>query len=462
MLNTLPVENILKQTLKKGGDYSELFLEQSRRTSILCDNKKLENVSVLTDLGAGLRLLSNHKTSYGFTNDLSSSELINLADRVGMAGSDNKHHGDLNLTRAHPHTLPTIALPPGTVPTQKKIDLVKQAEALAYSLSPEIVQVQIRYSDFERNVRIANSDGHDVLSPATLMVMTVNVTATDGKEFFKGYQAIGGYGGLELLSQEEIDQAVKQAVKRALLNKTARKADGGIMPVVISSDAGGTMVHEAVGHGLEADLACEGMSVYGGQLGKTVASSLVSIVDDPTLPQKRGFYLYDDEGAVATPTLLIKNGQLQNYMHNRLTAMKNNTTTNGHGRRQSYAHRPIVRMSNTYMLPGNDNPSEIISSVSSGLFVKMMGGGEVNTVSGDFVFEVTEGYRIENGKIGEPVRGATLTGNGPEVLKMIDKVGNDLGFAMGTCGKDGQGAPVTDAMPTVRIPQMVVGGMTAN
>jgi len=230
------------------------------------------------------------------------------------------------------------------------------------------------------------------------------------------------------------------------------------MPVVLSSEAGGTMIHEAVGHGLEADLAQQGLSVYSGRLGERIASEAVSVVDDATLPNRRGSLAFDDEGTPAQRTLLIERGVLKGYLYDRLTAMKDGTVSTGNGRRQSYRHRPIPRMTNTLILPGEEDPEAILSSTPAGLLVVRMGGGQVNTVNGDFVFEVSEGYRIENGRAGEPVRGATLTGNGPRVLEQIDRVGRDLGFAVGTCGKDGQAAPVSDAQPTIRIPELTVGG----
>jgi len=238
----------------------------------------------------------------------------------------------------------------------------------------------------------------------------------------------------------------------------ARKASGGKMPVVLSSEAGGTMIHEAVGHGLEADLAQQGLSVYSEKVGAKIASPLITVIDDATIPYKRGSFFFDDEGSLGQKTILVENGILKNYMYDRLSAMKDGCKSTGNGRRGSYHHRPIPRMTNTMIAPGKSSPDEIIKSLEKGLFVKKMGGGQVNTVNGDFVFEVTEGYLIEKGKIGEPVRGATLTGSGPEILKNIDMVGFDLGFGIGTCGKDAQGVPVSDAQPTLRIPEIVVGG----
>jgi TldD protein len=218
------------------------------------------------------------------------------------------------------------------------------------------------------------------------------------------------------------------------------------------------MIHEAVGHGLEADLTQQGLSVYSGKIGQKIASPLVTIIDDSTLPNKRGSFRFDDEGVVSQKTVLVEKGIMQGHMHSMLTARKEGTRSTGNGRRQSYKYRPIPRMTNTFIESGSDNPDRIVASVEKGFLVKKMGGGQVNTVTGEFVFEVSEGYLIEKGMRGDLVRGATLIGNGPEILESIDMVGDDMGFAIGTCGKDAQGAPVSDAMPTVRIPEMVVGG----
>ena len=218
------------------------------------------------------------------------------------------------------------------------------------------------------------------------------------------------------------------------------------------------MIHEAIGHGLEADLAQQGLSIYSRKLGQEVASRLVTVVDDSTLPNKRGSFRFDDEGIPSQRTVLVDKGILVGYLYDRLAAMRDSVKPTGNGRRESYRHRPIPRMTNTFLAPGESSPDDILRSTPNGLFVRKMGGGQVNTVTGDFVFDVQEGYLIENGKVGEAVRGATLTGNGQEVLRSIDMVASDLGFSIGTCGKDAQGVPVSDAMPTIRVKEMVVGG----
>lgn len=230
------------------------------------------------------------------------------------------------------------------------------------------------------------------------------------------------------------------------------------MPVVMAGEAGGTMVHEACGHGLEADLEQRGLSVYTGKKGQQVASELVTVVDDATLPNRYGSYRFDDEGVPSRKVTLIENGILTDYLYDHLTATKENRESNGHGRRESYQHKPLPRMGNTYIAPGKEDPEKIIKDYKTGLLVKKMGGGQVNTTTGDFVFDVAEGYLIKDGEVGPMVRGATLTGNGPEVLRMVERVGSDLGFTIGTCGKDGQGAPVSDAQPTMAIKELIVGG----
>ena len=248
------------------------------------------------------------------------------------------------------------------------------------------------------------------------------------------------------------------ASRRALLMLGAKHAPKGLMPVVISSSAGGTMMHEAVGHGLEADLAGQGLSVFKDKMGEQVASWIVTVVDDGTMEGMRGSFRYDDEGNPSQRTVLIENGILKAYLQSNITAKRMGMKPTGNGRRESYRNRPIPRMANTIVTKGNDDPEKLVASVSKGLFVRKMGGGQVNTINGDFVFEAQEAYLIENGKVGEPVRGATLIGNGPKVLMEIDMVGSDIGYGIGTCGKEGQGVPVSHGMPTIRIPSMTIGG----
>jgi TldD protein len=347
---------------------------------------------------------------------------------------------------------------PKGVSIGEKVSVVKRANDEARALDPHIRQVRVLYRDVSQILSIANSEGILVEGERTGTVFSVQVVSAKGDVVQTGYEAAGGTMGFELFDLHPPEEVAEAATKRSLLMLSARKAPMGKMAVVLSSEAGGTMIHEAIGHGLEADLAQQGLSVYSKKIGERVASSLITVVDDPTLPQKRGSYSFDDEGTPSQRTLLVEEGTLKRYLYDRLTALKEGVKSTGNGRRESYQHKPIPRMSNTLIAPGKTKSEEIIRSVEKGLFVKKMGGGQVNTVNGDFVFEVSEGYLIEKGGVGEPVRGAILTGNGPQVLKEIDMVGDDLGFGIGTCGKDGQGVPVADAQPTLRIPEIVVGG----
>lgn len=450
------VEKIL--SLARGqGIFADLYFERTFTTYIVLENNRLEKAVCGVDAGVGLRsIYGNFHTAYAYSNDPSYENLEALARE--LAKLTGKEKGEVTI--ADTKEVPPVAVkhPPFEKPLSQKVALVNEANQVARGVSPKVVQVQVIYQDVRKEITIVNSEGEWVSGERLYTLLAVQVVAREGEVIQTGYEPLGGCVGLEIFEKTPPETVALTAAKRALLMLTARKAPGGTMPVVLSSEAGGTMIHEAVGHGLEADLAAEGFSVYAGRIGEQVASSLITVIDDPTLLYQRGFYQFDDEGVFPEKTVLIENGVLKTFMYDRLSAMKAGVPSNGHGRRESYRFRPIPRMSNTYIAPGDTPPEAIIRSVEKGLFVKKMGGGQVDTISGNFVFEVAEGYLIEKGMLGEPVRGATISGNGPQVLQMIDMVGNDLGFAIGTCGKDGQGVPVSDAQPTLRIPEIVVGG----
>jgi TldD protein len=458
VLNPVDVKPVLNKALKRGGSFAEVFFENTAATTVVFENKSLDQIVSGIDCGVGLRILEGTDTAYGYTNDLAQKSLLDLAGRVSDAGSSQVSDKDINLKIQAPKITLPVTRDPLIVPAADKIAVCRSANDLAWKLDKRIIQVRIRYHDVVRAIQVINSDGLFSESSKTLTAFSVLITARDDHSVQTGFETLGGLCGFELYDPNAVEAAVRTAARRAVLNLTARPAPGGTMTVVLASEAGGTMIHEAVGHGLEADLACEGLSVFGGRLGERVANPLITVIDDGTLGGLRGTSVCDDEGRATARNVLIENGVLKSYMVDRFSAGKHGLAMTGNGRRESYEFRPIVRMTNTFVAPGKDDPAEIVASVDRGLFVKKMGGGQVNTVNGDFVFEVTEGYLIENGKIAEPVRGATLVGNGPEVIRIIDRVGNDLGFSFGQCGKNGQGVPVTDAIPTLRIPQLLVGG----
>ncbi len=465
MLQNIPVEKILRTATSNGADMAELYAESARTTAISNEDKKNDRVVTGVDKGYGIRVVFGDKTYYGFTSDplevsnvvasLTKGQEGGLSLRAA-AGGEAISRDELNLGDCH------VALRAPRNDTldvfRNALDAVERASVTAWKLSPLLKQVQVSLRSTNKRTWIVNSSGIETQEERNDLIMVVLVVASKNGDVQTGYEPAGGSCGIELFERVRPEDISKNAVERALTMLKARHAPRGQMPVVISSSAGGTLIHEAVGHGLEADLVTQGMSIYKDKLGQQVASKLVTVVDDATLKDLRGTFKFDDEGTPSERTVLIENGVLKCYMQNKSTAKRMRTSITGNCRRESFRHRPIVRMTNTFIVPNKDDPDAIVRSVAKGLFVKKMGGGQVNTINGDFVFEAQEAYLIENGQIGEPVRGATLIGNGPKVLMDIDMVGTDLGFGIGTCGKEGQGVPVGHGMPTIRIPELTVGG----
>jgi TldD protein len=326
---------------------------------------------------------------------------------------------------------------------------------------PEIRHYRLLLSILNKKILILNSDGEPRQNERKYFRAAILVVVEKDGRLERGYEVLGYSLPMEeaLLRDPRFFELSERAVRLAKLMLSARKAPAGRMPVILSGEAGGTMIHEAVGHGLEADHAEEGLSIYSGRLGEKVASPLITVIDDPTLSNLYGSYNIDDEGTPAERVILIEKGILKNFLYDRFTALKFHKKSNGHGRRETFRELPIPRMANTFIAPGRNSPEEVLKSIEKGLLVKKMGGGEVNPLTGDFVFEVREGYYIEKGEILYPVKGATLVGNGPQILEIIDMVANDLHFDPGTCGKDGQGVPVSDGQPTLRIPEITVSGV---
>ena len=461
MEKTIDYESVLKRALSSGGEFADIFIERSAPFSLACEDGRIERSVSGLDCGAGVRLVHGQHTAYAYTNEISTDALMGIADAVRQAASGGAPRAEISLVRKKAGIDLPVLKAPEDVDAAGKAGMVLRADSAARAVDPRIRQVMVNYRENRQRVLIANSDGFITEDERMYLTALVHVVAADGTVVQTGYEPVSGIAGMELFDASPLERAAEIASRRAVMMLSARKAPAGRMPVVLSSDAGGTMIHEAVGHGLEADLAQSGLSVYANRIGERIASPLITVVDDATLPGKRGSFRFDDEGVEAQRTVLVDKGVLKTFLYDRLTAMKHKAASTGNGRRESYKHRPIPRMTNTMIAPGGSDPAEVLRSTRTGLFVKKMGGGQVNTVNGDFVFEVSEGYLIENGQIGEPVRGATLTGNGPQVLLSIDLVGSDLGFSTGTCGKDGQGAPVSDAQPTLRIPELTVGGVVA-
>ena len=447
--------DILKRLLQRGGQFADIYLEKRSSTRISCEDGKIEEALSGSESGAGLRIIHRHRTLYAHSNDSSPRGLLELAGTLSQAVEDGA--GRVAVRALSPRKQPPgkkMSLPD----TAARVRMLRRADRRARALDKRIVQVKLVYGDFRQQIKIANSEGLFCRDERRGFVFIVQVVAAEGDIIQTGYEVYGGSAGHPMIDEAGAERLAVSAGERAVRMLRARPAPAGRMAVVLSGRAGGTMVHEAIGHGLEADLAQNGLSVYSGRLGEQVASPLVTVVDDATLPGHRGSFSFDDEGTPAQRTVLVENGILRGYLYDRLSAMKDKTNSTGNGRRESYKHVPIPRMTNTFITPGGSDPRQIIASVKRGLLVTRLGGGQVNTVNGDFVFEVSEGFLIENGEPSVPVRGANLIGNGPRVLREIEAVGDDLGFTIGTCGKDGQGAPVSDGQPTLLLPSIVVGG----
>lgn len=467
-LGSVNLEKVLRAALRRGGALAELFFEDTDSTRIFYEGGRIDKIIEGTDRGAGLRVLFDNRSVYGYSTDLSERALVSLAEALSEAVQAKDAKSAQPFARAIEWRLQSqpvaeiagyrIQRSPREATLAQKIEYARRAEAAARAELPGARQVTAVFLDTLRKTLIVNSDG--VVAPNTknYLQMFVQVVGEKDGRVESSYESDGGFVGLEFLDETTPESLGKEAARRVGVLLRAKPAPAGTMPVVIAAEAGGTMIHEAVGHGLEADLACNGLSVYQGKLGQQVASPLITVLDDGTMPAKRGSYAFDDEGTPGKKNTLIENGVLKGYLVDKLSAMKFDLMATGNGRRESFRHKPIVRMTNTYIAPGKDDPAAILRDTEWGVYVKSMGGGQVNTVTGDFVFAVTEGYLIEKGRLGAPIRGATLVGNGPKVLSIVDRVGSDLGFSTGTCGKDGQGAPVTDAQPTLRIPELTVGG----
>ncbi len=443
----------------RGGDFADIFVEEKKSVGISCEAGKIERILSGVDAGAGIRVLSGASTAYAYTNDLSRDGLLEAAGIVSHAAASGKKGVNLEFVDVKPAVNFDFKERPEDVPTEQKVAVVEAADKTARSVDREqIKQVMVGYGDVVQKVTIANSSGDYVEDERIRTRLVVQAVAASGQVIQTGYEAVGSLCGFELFKRYPPEEVAGTAANRALEMLKAKPAPAGRMPVVMASEAGGTMVHEACGHGLEADLVQKNLSVYTGKKGQVVASGEVTVYDDAAIDSRYGSYRFDDEGVAARKVNLIENGVLVDFLYDRLTAVKDGRQSNGHGRRESYQHKPIPRMANTCIAPGKTDPQKIIRETRNGLLVKKMGGGQVNTITGDFVFDVAEGYLIKDGEIGPMVRGATLTGNGPEVLRIIEMVGSDLGFSIGACGKDGQGVPVSDAQPTIAIRELIIGG----
>jgi TldD protein len=439
-------------------DYGEAYLEETSWTSASLEDGRVQDVSAGSDRGLGLHLLRRRGAAvenlFGSGSDAGPAAAARLRSDLLPAGTGPAPRFSAPLSRGV-----MARVDPAGVPLERKVVLLRALDRAVRAEFPGVRQVTATYGDRDKRTRVLNTDGTDARQHLLSTVLSISVVVEEKGRLQTGFEVVGAQRGWEILEGDAPFEAARRAAARAHAKLRAPKAKAGEMPVVLSNSAGGTFIHEAIGHSLEVDHVQEGSSpAYRNAIGRTIAPDNITVVDDPTLPFQRGSYFFDDEGVPAAPTTLVSNGVLTGYLYDRTTALREGKTSNGHGRRESFTDRPFPRMSNLYIAPGPDDPAEIVRSLDCGLFVTRMGGGQVNTATGEFVFEVDEGFWVEGGKIRHLVRDANLLGIGPEVLRAIDRVGWDVGWGIGTCGKEGQSVPVSDGQPTIRLPKVVVGG----
>jgi len=450
------------------GDYSDLYWEDVRTLAIRWEEGKVERFTGGRECGAGLRYLFGDETRFASADDpdaVAIQALSKQLTKTHQRGQSPQTHLNAPVGTVPKDGFkcfkPTLLKPLSSISADQKVELLRQCFQAA-SL-PGVRQISISYGESEKHIRIWTSEGDQTEEWRTILTFSISVVAEKNGLLQTAYDAVSASAGFEFFDQVDVLALSRKVAERAVKRLDSPAAPLGEMQVIIAASAGGTLIHEALGHPLEADAVQKGISpMYLGAVGKVVGNEKVSVVEDPTMPGVRGFYAFDDEGIPAQRVAMVENGVLKTYLYDRQTARKDGVRSNGHGRRESFRHRPIPRMANTFVAPGKDDPRMILNSVENGLLVTKMGGGQVEPSTGDFVFEVEEGFKIENGKIGPLIRSANLLGNGPQVLKNIDLVGSDMGWSVGTCGKDGQGAPVSDGLPTLRIPKgVVVGGIAS-
>lgn len=460
MLPKESIQKILSAALRLGGEFAEIYIERYKSTNIPLEERKIRSAEMRAGQGAGIRVISGEKTGYAYSDDLDLASLLEAANVAAHIAEGPGGDHPITITPQLAPDYYTVVIDPSDRAIAEKISLLKRANKAAYAYDPSIKQADVFYIDTSSETVIANSDGLWIADKSTMLRMSVRCLATKGKVSRSGSYGGGGRIGMEYFERISPEEIAQEAARMAVVQLDAIPAPAGVMPVVIDNAWGGVLFHEAVGHGLEADFNRKNMSVYSGRIGEKVASDICTIVDDATIPNIRGSYNIDDEGTPGQRKVLIEKGILKGYMTDHLNAKLMGLPLTGNGRRQGYADIPIPRMSCFLMDAGESDPEEIIKSVESGVFAKNFSGGQVDIANGNFVFNLTEGYMIENGKIGAPIRGAALIGNGPDILTKVTMVGNDLELdpGIGTCGKNGQSVPTTVGMPTVKIAEITVGG----
>ena len=455
------IEHSIGTLLGREIDYGEVFIQSTRGESFGLEDGIVKDGSFGVEAGIGVRALAGEKTGFAYSEDIRLDGLQEAAKAAqSIAGAGAPRNLPSFRVGGYPSLYAAID-PISSLSDEEKVSLLQRVDQVARAQDPRVQEVNVRISGNHETMLVMASDGTLAADIRPLVRFDVSVIVEHNGRRERGNAGGGGRRSLDSLAEGEwTDNLAKEAVRMALVNLEADDAPAGPMPVVLGPGWPGVLLHEAVGHGLEGDFNRKGSSAFSNRVGEQVASPLCTVVDDGTLEARRGSLSVDDEGTQTQMTTLIENGVLKGYMQDKLNARLMNVAATGNGRRQSYAHVPMPRMTNTYMLPGQDMPEDIIRSVKNGIYAVNFGGGSVDITSGRFVFSATEAYRIEDGQVTAPIRGATLVGSGPEVMNRISMVGNDLDLdgGVGVCGKDGQSVPVGVGQPTLKVDEIVVGG----
>jgi len=448
-------ERVLERALARGGDLAEVYAEDRGSFSLSLDDGRIERPQHGRERGAGIRVICGDSSYFGHTDGLAEDDLREVARSVAEAVRSQARApaglGPPGAAGSH-----RVGEPPEQVEAERKAALLREAEERARGAGAEVSQVRLGYAEGRRRVEVFNSDGRAASDDRTRVRLSAQVVARRAERVETGTDTLGGHAGFELLAGAA--DTGERAARRALTMLDAADAPSGRMPVVVGNGFGGVLLHEAVGHGLEADAVQKRASVYAGRLGERLAPDFVTAYDDGLRPNEWGSDGIDDEGTPTRRTTVIEEGRLSSYLYDLLRARRDRVDSTGNGRRQSFRHLPVPRMTNTYFAPGGAAREELIGGVKRGLYAVSFGGGQVEPATGDFVFGVSEGYLIEDGRVSSPVRGATLVGNGLEALGALDGIADDLDIATGFCGKAGQSVAAGVGQPHVRIRALTVGG----
>jgi TldD protein len=460
-ITTGQIEELLGIALSRGGDYADLYFEYNVLNNLTLEEQIIKSAGRSTTQGVGVRVIAGERTGYAYCDTIGVESIRKAAETAAQIASQPRPTGPIAVQEKRLETdLYRIEQIVGQQPLEERITLLQQLDVMARRYDPRIREVQASLVDEYKIVLIANSAGNLIGDVQPLARMRAMCIADEDGNLQSGVSGGGGRYGLDHFDRARIERYAEEAARQAIVQLEAREAPAGSMEVVLGPGWPGILLHEAVGHGLEADFNRKGTSAFSGLIGQRVASDLCTVVDEGTIPNRRGSLNIDDEGNRTTRTVLIEKGILRGYLQDQLSARLTGTSPTGNGRRESYRHIPMPRMTNTFMLGGESSPEDIIRSVRRGLYAVQFGGGQVDITNGKFVFSASEAYLIEDGRITAPVKGATLIGNGPQSLTRVTAVGNDLSLdeGVGTCGKDGQSVPVGVGMPTIKLSEMTVGG----